>query len=267
MNNFIDKTLYEINKIVKDFLFFEVVETPDFWKNVKDDIKIVILILSLIGVSLIHNLCLLLLAYFILLIFAYLLKINLREFIKRSFSFVLFFTVLIVIPYLFFNPETLDIGYSHKGFYVALRLIFRVLISISLTNTLFFTTPWINIVKGLRMLGVPSLIIAIIYMTYRYIFFFANLAQEIFLAKKSRTIEFNYKREYSFIGSAIGLLFIKAKVLSEEVFQGMISRGFSKDFHPIIKREKYTTEDLLPVVMEILVIGVLIWMDRKFYLN
>ncbi|MGB9787579.1 MAG: cobalt ECF transporter T component CbiQ [Dictyoglomus turgidum] len=267
MNNFIDKTLYEINRIVKDFLFFEVVETPDFWKDVKDDIKIVILILSLIGVSFIHNLCFLLLAYFLLLIFAYLLKIDLRKFMKSSFSFVLFFTVLIVIPYLFFNPETLNIGYSHKGLYVALRLIFRVLISISLANILFFTTPWINIVKGLRMLGVPSLAIAIIYMTYRYIFFFANLAQDIFLAKKSRTIEFNYKREYSFIGSAIGLLFMKARMLSEEVSQGMISRGFGKEFHPIIKREKYTIKDFLPIIMEILIIGVLIWMDRKFYLN
>jgi len=86
------------------------------------------------------------------------------------------------------------------------------------------------------------------------------------LAKKSRTIEFSYKREYSFIGSAIGLLFVKAKMLSEEIWQGMVSRGFSKNFCPV-KREKYKAKDFLPVIIEVLLIGALIWIDRRFYLN
>lgn len=266
MSNFIDKTLYELNKLVRDFLFFEVVESPGFWGELKDEIKIIILGLFLISISFIHNLYILILIYFFLLSFVYLLGIRLREFFKRSFGFVLIFTILIVLPYLFFNPENLSIGYSHRGLYVALRLIFRVLISISLVNIIFFTIPWVRIIKGLRILGVPSLIISIIYMTYRYIFFFANLAEDIFLAKKSRTIEFSYKREYSFIGSAIGLLFVKAKMLSEEVWQGMVSRGFSKDFY-LVKREKYKAKDFLPVVIEILLIGALIWIDRRFYLN
>jgi cobalt/nickel transport system permease protein len=261
MSNFIDKTILELSRILEDTLTFQKLECPYFCKKISERARFFSVMVSIIFLTLFKSLYVLLFFNILILILLLLIRMDLRNFYKRVLSFGLLFSFIIILPYIFFNPITFSFGFYKEGLVVALRFFLRVLVSISLIQFLLYTNSWVEIIKGLRSLFVPSLIIYIITITYRYIFLLITLALEMFLAKKSRTINYKLKREYAWIGSSMSLLFLKSQELMKEVSQGMISRGISKKFKvPMNNRLK--KEDYIFVSILILFLGVLLWMDQ-----
>lgn len=230
MSNFIDKTLNEFNRVLKEALLFE--EKKDsFLSKINERIKIISLILILITISLLNKIESILLFYILSLVISYLSKLSLKNLLKRTWSFILLFTLVIAIPIIFINPINLSFGFSEKGLLNAIRFVLRVATSISYIQLLIMSTSWIKILASLRVLGVPSLIIAIVSMTYRYIFVLLKSAEDLYLAKKSRTINIkNIRREQNFSANSIGIIAIKSHELSKEISQGMLSRGISENF-------------------------------------
>ena len=261
MSNYVDKTILELSRFLEDTLIFKKLECPYFCKKISEKVRFFSVIMSIIFITLFKSLYVLLFSNILILILILFVRIDLRNFCKRVLSFGLLFSFIIILPYIFFNPITFSLGFYKEGLEVALRFFLRILASISLIQFLLFTSSWVEIIKGLRSLFVPSLIIYIIAMTYRYIFLLVTLALEMFLAKKSRMINYKLRREYAWIGGSMSLLFLKSQELMKEVSQGMTSRGISKRFK-IPMNNGLKKEDYIFVSILILFWGVLLCMDQ-----
>jgi len=96
---------------------------------------------------------------------------------------------------------------------------------------LTLTTPWPKLMGALRALRVPRLFIQVIAMAYRYILHLLGSVEEMYVARRSRTVtaSSDLKAGRAFVAATAGALFGKAHHLSEEVHQAMVSRGYTGD--------------------------------------
>lgn len=119
---------------------------------------------------------------------------------------------------------------TSPGIAVAFILLLKTATSVSLVMLLGLTTPWQELLRGLRALRVPRLFLVVLTMTYRYIIVLAESAAESFTARRSRTVGTTAPgSEHGFLGGAIGGLFGKSLALTEEVHGAMLCRGWDGD--------------------------------------
>ncbi len=67
-------------------------------------------------------------------------------------------------------------------------LVLRAETAATLSALLVLTTPWPLVLKALRVLKCPIVVVAILGMTYRYIFEILRTALDMFEARRSRTV-------------------------------------------------------------------------------
>lgn len=94
------------------------------------------------------------------------------------------------------------------------------------------TTPWPWVLKALRIFRCPVILVAILGMTYRYIFVILQTALEMFEARESRTVGVLPPSERRRLASsAAGVLLSKSIHMGNEVHLAMQSRGFRGEVH------------------------------------
>ncbi len=255
MSNFIDKTLKDINKILRETLLFEEIK-ESFLSKINEKIKVISLIFVLIFLSFFQKLSSIIILYLFSIYLGYIGKINIKVLLKRTWTFIPFFTLIIVIPSIFMIPGKLSLGFTMESLISAIRFVLRVATSISYIQIFILTTPWTKIFSGLKGIGISSLIITIFIMTYRYILLLLKIAEDLYLAKKSRTININWKREQIWIGNTIGILAVKTHELSKEVSQGMLSRGITKDLI-FPNNSRISSKDILVLIFIIFILFIL----------
>ncbi|MCL5797224.1 MAG: cobalt ECF transporter T component CbiQ [Patescibacteria group bacterium] len=240
--SFIEKNLENITGAIQNSVFSETIAKKDgLLQRLDPRTKIVCFILFLLAVNLSVNLYFIISVYIFLLIFAGISKISLKFFITRVWLFLPFFTGIIALPAIFnfFTPgkplltlinnpqQHLFIAVTQNGLLTALFLLTRVATSVSLGILLVLTTPWIRLLKALDRLHAPQILIIMTMMTYRYIFVLLETVNSMFLARKSRMVgRFTQWENRHLVSSALGTLFGKTQVLSEEIYQAMLSRGY-----------------------------------------
>ena len=91
------------------------------------------------------------------------------------------FTGAIAVPALFLTPGValyrvpgLDWPVTAQGLTTASYLLLRVETAATLTLLLVFTTPWMHVLKALRIFRVPVVFVVILGMTCRYILLHAG---------------------------------------------------------------------------------------------
>jgi cobalt ECF transporter T component CbiQ len=151
---------------------------------------------------------------------------------------VLFFTGTIAFPALFLTPgrplvalgnvlASGNIAITEQGLRSAAFLVSRAETAATLSALLVLTTPWPWVMKALRTFRCPMILVAILGMTYRYIFVILQIAFEMLESRKSRTVGVLAPRESRRLAaSAVGVLLSKSLQLSGEVHLAMQSRGF-----------------------------------------
>jgi cobalt/nickel transport system permease protein len=106
----------------------------------------------------------------------------------------------------------------------------RVLTTTALSLVLVLTTRWDALLRALRMLRVPSMLIVIISMTYRYVFVLLEVAAELFDGRRSRRIgKLAPAVERRLAGAAAGALLTRTLTMTDDVYLAMQSRGFRGD--------------------------------------
>lgn len=121
-----------------------------------------------------------------------------------------------------------NIYISKQGFSAALFLFLRVGLSISIGVLLTMTTPVARLLKSLQIMGIPSLIIMIIEMSYRYLVLLLSLSIEMFEARRLRTVGvLSMETRRAQFGSSIAALFSRSMNLADEVYLAMIARGYT----------------------------------------
>lgn len=138
---------------------------------------------------------------------------------------VLFFTGTIALPAVFLMPG--GAGARSAGF-----LISRAETAATLSALLVLTTPWPWVLKALRTFGAPIVLVAILGMTYRYIFVILQTAVDMFESRRSRTVgvlEASDRRRLA--ASTAGVLLSKSLQLAGDVHLAMRSRGFQGEVY------------------------------------
>jgi len=121
-----------------------------------------------------------------------------------------------------------EIGITKEGIYGVSLLTLRVINSLSLSFLVLYTTPLSEMVRALKFLRVPDSFLIIILLCYKYILIFLKSVENMYLAKKSRMIrEDSPEKAREWIAGRLAYIFRKTHRRGEDVFQAMVSRGFS----------------------------------------
>ena len=178
--------------------------------------------------------------------------LNVASFYKRVFFFGFFFGFVVALPAslntitsgeivmrLFELPKSYDfwgyhiprqIGLTRPGITGVMMLTLRVANSVALSLLVISTTPFPLLIKALKVLRVPDVFLMILTLTYKYIFIFAGIIENMYLAKKSRLARRpNGVDGRMWVAGRIAFIFKKTQLRCEEVFKAMLSRGFSDD--------------------------------------
>jgi cobalt/nickel transport system permease protein len=248
--SFVEKTIDGFSGLLlEDFYAERIAGQAGLMQGLHPGIKVVTtLLLILVAVSL-HSWPALLLCNLWAILLATVSNVPLRTFLQRVWLVVPIFTGVIILPSLFnlvhpgdpllvlyhfgsihrFGPWQLPstLAITRQGVAGGVILVLRVGACVSLCVLLTLTTRWGHLLRGLGMVKVPELFIRIMEMTYRYIYVLLNTASEMFMARKSRTVGRSRTLEQQqFVSGALGALWMKSVVLSDEVHAAMIARGY-----------------------------------------
>ena len=92
---------------------------------------------------------------------------------------------------------------------------------------LILSTPWTHVLKALRVLRVPVVVVVILGMAYRYIFLLLESARDMLESRRSRMVgELKGPDRRRLAAASVGVLMSKTMQLSGDVYSAMLARGF-----------------------------------------
>lgn len=219
------------------------VEIPDgrfLWK-IDARIKLIVTLFLLIAVIFMDNLAILpILAAIILIIPLLILKISLREYLRR-FIILPFSIALILFIVVAFTYGGIEEVYSVFGLKIyresisfGLLLFTRVIISVSVLQLFILTTSINDNIEALRWFRVPKEVVDIGLLMIRYISLLFDEFKTMYNAQVSRggfLKRIGYKKRIKNLSSIAGLLFIKSENKGERIYSAMVSRGYNLNFY------------------------------------
>ena len=239
-DSFIERSITGALSFLKESIFAEEYATkPGFLQSLDPRIKVITIFLLIISTVLTRSIAVSCVLYALCLILAYFSQVKISFFLKRTWIFIPLFTLFIAIPALFniFSPgEALFslnlIGYklsiTRQGILGATLFVIRVTTSVSFAVLLSLTTRHFDLLKVLRIFGIPQVFVMTLGMCYRYIYLFLEVAGNTYLAIKSRVgTRVPYKRGQRMVAWNMASLWLRSYHLNDAVYQAMLSRGYT----------------------------------------
>jgi cobalt/nickel transport system permease protein len=167
-------------------------------------------------------------------VLALLSKVPLAALAKRVWLAVLTFTGLVALPAVFLTPgpalyvvPLLGWNVTQPGLHAAVYLIARAETAATFSVLVILCTRWSNLLKAVRVLRVPAVLVVILGMTYRYIFLLLRTAHDMFESRKSRMVgRLEGPQLRRMATASAGVLMSRSLQLSGDVYLAMRSRGF-----------------------------------------
>ena len=121
------------------------------------------------------------------------------------------------------------VGITRQGLGAATLIVSRVAVSMSLVMLLTMTTAWNRVLAALRSLRLPRVFVLVIGMTYRYVFHLLDTVDEMYVARRARTVTTDRNPDLGreVVAATAGSLFGKSYALADEVHQAMTARGWT----------------------------------------
>lgn len=176
------------------------------------------------------------------------------------------FSGLIGFPAIFITPgptlatiPVLNWSISAHGLQSAVFLLLRSEVSISLSFLLIMTTPWMHVLKSMRVIGIPTIVVVILGMTYRYIFLMLQSASDMFEARQSRMIgKLPDKEARRLAAATVGVLLSKSFQLGNDVFLAMQSRGYRGEVYTL-DEFALSNADYVAIPLLCMIVGTGLW--------
>jgi len=154
--------------------------------------------------------------------------------LKRAlviFPFV--FLVAIFIPFFkegeiagSYNIWLWQVSVTYSGLFILANVMVKAWLCILALILLSSTTKLAELLKGLRQLGIPRVMILILSFMYRYIFVLADEVMRMQQARDSRNFGGKRLHQLKTIGNMVGTLFIRSYERGERIYAAMLARGF-----------------------------------------
>jgi len=171
--------------------------------------------------------------FFLLVIFLVFLSNIPFSFILIHLRWVLLFCLFffIIMPLTFPGDKIIKLNFIHislEGIKYASLITLRAISAILLIFPMIGTMKFDTTIKTLQKLKIPNKFIQMIIFTYRYIFVFIEETRKMFIAANARGFK---KRTNIYtlkiIGNLIGMLFIRSFERTENIYNCMVSRGYT----------------------------------------
>lgn len=127
----------------------------------------------------------------------------------------------------------LGLSVTQEGTLRFLSILSKSWLSVQAAVLLGMITPFAELLWGLRSLRLPSLLVSVIGMTYRYLFVLSDEALRLLRARRARSgVRPGYRAGGSLVwrgkvaGGLAGTLMLRSLERSERVYQAMLARGY-----------------------------------------
>lgn len=131
-----------------------------------------------------------------------------------------------------------------QGWAWFVALLFRSSLCLLMLVLLTNTTRFVELLRGMRKLGCPKVVVANLSFLYRYLYVLADEVQRLRQARDSRRVgRAGALTELRTLGSMLGTLMVRSFERADHMYQAMLSRGFSGEF-PVTAPRSFSWRDL-----------------------
>jgi cobalt ECF transporter T component CbiQ len=233
--NFVERTLSSlVNALERALDAEEVAKRDGLLQRLDPRIKVIGMLALVVASAMAHRLWVIGVLFAFAVAMAGMSRVTLAILAKRVWVAILMFTGVIALPAPFIIPGRevwrlpgLDWPVSAQGLASACYLVARVETAATLSVLLVLCTPWSHVLKALRVLRVPVVLVVTLGMTYRYALLLLQTAHDMFESRRSRMVGKLAGAERRRVAAATaGVLMSKSLQLSGDVYSAMLSRGF-----------------------------------------
>jgi cobalt/nickel transport system permease protein len=212
-------------------------------------VKFICTFLMILAIALSRNVYFVLFAdsYFLLMLSLLLLK-DIRKIVTITFI-VFLFSIVLLLPSMFF-------GNFNNSILISLKIIGTVL---SL-NILSYTTKWQHITRSLKIFFIPDIFILILDMTLKYIVIFGDFSVNMLYALRARSVGKDNEKHTSLSG-LVGTLFLKSKEMAEDTYHAMYCRGFTGEYKSKL-HFKIKFADIVFIFMNIIILSLFFFIGK-----
>jgi len=144
-----------------------------------------------------------------------------RELVLRWLGFLALFGFL-TITVAPSRPERATFGLP----VVVVTLLIKDSLALLATLLFAYVTPFHRILRAMRDLGVPLVLVATLQFMYRYLFVLTEELDRMVLARRARTFRQSGRLDWGLLTGLIGVLFLRSFERAERVHAAMLSRGW-----------------------------------------
>lgn len=248
--DYLEKTLNHINKVLtEDACSLAISDYQGLLQRLETPIKLFGIVALIIAASLTKSIAFLVGLNVVILCTAIRSGINCKAFGIRVWLPTCLFAGIAVLPgivnwitpgeplYTFYTGRAaLQLGYftlpgdltiTKQGLQAASFVVFRAAASLGLATLFIKTTRWSLVTQALAKFGLPSEIVTVLDLTYRYIYLFLLLLAEHLLGRRSRLVGVESESaKIIWIGGTIAAFLRLTWGYSQEINYAMQSRGY-----------------------------------------
>lgn len=115
--------------------------------------------------------------------------------------------------------------FQPEGIQLSFAVGVKTSLCLAAATALTTTTPFSALLEVLRNLRVPSLLVTVLGLTYRYLFVLREEMTRMRRARQSRTFLQGRRIEWSLLASVTARLFVRASDRAERIYRAMLARG------------------------------------------
>lgn len=111
------------------------------------------------------------------------------------------------------------------------KLFIRITASLSCMTFIMFSTPFSELLQVLKRVRVPTLVLEIMLIMYRFLFILFEIANNMYVAQQSRGGQTGFHNRLKDTAILIVQIFMKTMQRYKSLSNGLVSRGFTDDIH------------------------------------
>jgi cobalt/nickel transport system permease protein len=160
-----------------------------------------------------------------------------------------------------------QLAVSDAGLARFVTILLKSVVSVLMATLLAATTTFPDLMRAMRGIGIPKVLVGVISFMYRYIFVLADEVLTMLRAREARsavgpggqktggTVFWRAK----IVGGMVGSLFVRSLARSERVYQAMASRGYAGELHWLDKPQMRAMDIVWLTVMFIVLVLIQLW--------
>ncbi len=156
--------------------------------------------------------------------------------------------VIILLPFVTGQTPILEWGYltiKEEGCWQAVLVSVRFFCILTMSLILFGTAPFLSSIKAMRSLGLPSPIVDMTLLSYRYLEELGEMLTTMQRAMKLRGFQPKKmnRRNLQVFARLTGSILVRSYERSLRIYQAMILRGYGTQINSGKKRQKFARHD------------------------